>query len=276
MKRVLWAMFVFAAVFAFASSAFAEDAIQLRWRLPQGAKYTYEYSEQTTITKITTPKTPDGGDVSVQADGPIVLLCKGDEADTTTELKVKMSVKGKDTAKERKELPVSTTKQLMDATGKIFSSSNSASGNIQIAYDLIFPMPQQSFDANKANSRDVQVYVNGAANFNGKAEYAYKGTKVVKGVNCIAYHLSCKLEAAEREVGEALKFAVSGNIVADYDCLFAVEEGYLVSADGGATISYSMKKTKGPDVDDLGRATYKKVSVTQKMKDSLHLKSVDH
>jgi hypothetical protein len=186
-----------------------------------------------------------------------------------------MSVKGKDTVKERKELPVSSAKHLMDVTGKMYSSSNSAIGNIQIAYDLVFPMPQQPLEVDKTISRDMQVYVNGAANFIGKAEYTCKGTKVVKGVKCVAYHLSCKLEAAEREVGETLKFAVSGKISADYDCLFAVEKGYLVSADGGATVNYSMNKTKGADVDDQGKPVFKKVSTTQKMKDSLHLKSAE-
>ena len=237
--RALRFAFVFAVVSVFAPNVFADDSLALRWQLPQGAKYTYDYSQVITM-EMDGKEFPQGAGKSfMKVEGPITINCNGTGAMVKLDMRpTSMTIAGNVMPAEQMDAVAKSNEMPMDADGKISQGRYLAGANMQLLFDMIFPLPKKPLDILQSTSQDVV-----SSNFKGEAVYTLVGVKTVEGMECIAYHVTCRLNSEKQTGGNGLETA---SIVADYDCLFARERGFFVSVDGTATIKTDYQDNEHP------------------------------
>lgn len=257
--RALRVAFVLAVLFAFAPDVFADDSLALKWQLPQGAKYTYDYSQEITVEMDGKDATQGAGKSFMKVEGPIIINCNGAGAMVKLDMRpTRMTIAGHVTPAGQMDAVAKSNEMPMDADGRITQGRYPAGANMQLLFDMIFPLPQKPMDVLQSTSQDVVM-----PNLKGEAVYTLVGVRMVEGMECIAYHVACNLKSEKHTGNNGLETSA---LAADYDCLFAKERGFFVSVDGTATI-----KT---DFQDKERPVNK--STMQRHKTSLKLKAAEY
>ncbi len=271
MRRVLWVAAFFAAVLAFAPDVFAEDSLALKWQLPQGARYSYDYSQEMTMEMDGKDVPQEVGNTVVKAEGPLVINCNGNGAVVKYDMRpTQMTVAGREMPPEQMQVAAKSIEMPMDADGNMSRGYYSAGGDMQPQFDMMFPLPQGPLDTINATTQDFVVSGSGLVpNLKGKAVYTFTGLKTVEGMDCVAYHVTCKLKTEkQKQKQKDSKSIESASFVYEYDCLFARDRGFFVSVDGDTTVTVAM--------DFKNKEHPMKMSMVQHHKTSLMLTAAEY
>ncbi|MEW6358984.1 MAG: hypothetical protein AB1696_21810 [Planctomycetota bacterium] len=240
-----------------ASCCRAQDEITLRWKIPKGTIYTYEYEER--ITKVVFPHlgerriAPTRDGVVIEK-GTIVVTCMSDRAIFAFDIMETPFEQAKSEHVPRKPPACAKAVLLPEGTDK---------DNRADFLHIFFPLPLEPLREGKGVKQGWRIPISGEeSEVKGDATYTHRGTEVVKGRKCADYHVSYALRADIDTPDQ--KNRVRVGLAGEMDCLFATEEGYFLSVKADRKSELSLPEQPGP------------ASTIQFSSTTLILKKVEH
>jgi len=239
MKKFIGGAFVAAAIlFCLSLNCFAYDLVELKWKFPSGTKYTYDYSQSMTWASGAKTDAKADGSEKMSAEGLMVITCTSEGATLKFNLSpTEAQVAGHEATQEQKDMLSQSYEGPMDSGGRIKQDKYSAGNNMQLLFDLIFPLPPKGLNVMEPVTQELVNFSSGGiSNLNGEAIYTLKGVRYIGGISCADYHVSCKLKTVP-DKKKAKTIDIEASLTGEYDCLFAIEHGLFISVEGTGTMN---------------------------------------
>ena len=239
MKKFIGGAFVAAAIlFCLSLNCIAYELVELQWKFPSGTKYTYDYSQSMTWASGAKTDVKAGGSEKMSAEGLMVITCTGDDATLKFNLSpTQAEIAGHKATQEQMDMLRQSYEGPMDSGGRIKQDKYSAGNNIQLLFNLIFPLPPKGLNVMEPVTQELVNFSSGGiSNLNGEAVYTLNGVRYIGGISCADYHVSCKLKNVP-DKNKAKTIDTEASLTGEYDCLFAIEHGLFISVEGTGTMN---------------------------------------
>jgi len=217
MKKIIGCSFILAALlFGLSLSSFADDTVELKWKLPVGAKYVYDFKYDTIYPK----NIPNMPETRTSMGGPITIACNG----------IKANVKWENNYYESILLGKALPPEVLNSMKQTVEDTMDIEGEMKNLLNMYFPLPPEPLKKNKPVEQEKEAISSGYK-FKGKAVYNYQEAISFQGMDCVKYHFSF-----EGQPSDVNGYPGKASLIADYDCVFAPDRGIFISVNGKETV----------------------------------------